>query len=79
MDKSVMFVKWACLVISLAAICVAGCSGGDASAPVAKAATPSGTAKAGQSGSAPLAGLNPSYHGSAAADDAKVGSAMKSK
>jgi len=66
------------LALASAAIFAVGCSASDTKPPDAAPGTTTSDGKKGNSVSgAPVGSLNPNYHSNAAADDSKVGSAMK--
>jgi len=73
-------VKLALLAALLTSVCLVGCNGGDTQASVTPPPPGKSVANNGKNPTgAPVAGLNPNYHGSAASDDAKTGSALKGK
>jgi hypothetical protein len=64
----------------LGAVCIVGCKGAEKAAPgPAQAPVVEEQPGGAQAGAPPPAGLNPNYHGSAAADDKRTGSALKGK
>jgi len=72
--------KLSLLAAVLVVCCVVGCKGDEPAPTPAPDTTKKGEGKGGNSVSpAATPGLNPSYHGSAADDDKKVGSALNGK